>query len=146
MIELLVVIAIIGVLSTIVLASLNTARAKARDSQRVATVGQIQLALEMYYDSNGKYPATLSLLVPTYLPVEPKDPDGTTSYKYAIYPTSGNITTFHLGTGKNLETVASGTGVLATDKDCNSTSTTCPGGAAYTNGFNGADTIYDLTP
>ncbi len=56
LIELLVVIAIIGVLSSVVLASLNTARMKARDSRRISDLKQIKLALELYYDTNGYYP------------------------------------------------------------------------------------------
>lgn len=56
LIELLVVIAIIGLLSSIVLASLNTARTKARDAKRQSDLKQLQLALELFYDSNGSYP------------------------------------------------------------------------------------------
>jgi len=56
LIELLVVIAIIGLLSSIVLVSLNSARQKARDARRLSDMRQIQLALELYYDSNGAYP------------------------------------------------------------------------------------------
>jgi prepilin-type N-terminal cleavage/methylation domain-containing protein len=57
LIELLVVIAIIGVLSSVILASLNTARAKARDANRAATISQIQTALELYYDAHNSYPS-----------------------------------------------------------------------------------------
>jgi type II secretion system protein G len=57
LIELLVVIAIIGLLSSIVLASLNTARAKARDASRLEEIKQIKTALEFYYDQNGFYPS-----------------------------------------------------------------------------------------
>ena len=56
LIELLVVIAIIGVLASTVLASLNSARMKARDARRIADLKQIQLALEFYFDANGYYP------------------------------------------------------------------------------------------
>ena len=58
LIELLVVIAIIGILSSIVLASLNSARKKGRDARRVADIKQIQLALELYYDANSNYPTS----------------------------------------------------------------------------------------
>ncbi|MFA5744992.1 MAG: prepilin-type N-terminal cleavage/methylation domain-containing protein [Candidatus Paceibacterota bacterium] len=56
LIELLVVIAIIGILSSVVLASLNTARMKSRDTKRMADLGQIRIALEMYYNDHGYYP------------------------------------------------------------------------------------------
>ncbi|PIZ56329.1 MAG: prepilin-type cleavage/methylation domain-containing protein, partial [Candidatus Tagabacteria bacterium CG_4_10_14_0_2_um_filter_40_13] len=49
LIELLVVIAIIGILASVVLASLNSARKKSRDARRVADIKQIQLALEMFF-------------------------------------------------------------------------------------------------
>ena len=52
LIELLVVIAIIGVLSSIVLASLNNARTKARDTVRLSDMRQIRTALELYYYAN----------------------------------------------------------------------------------------------
>ena len=56
LIELLVVIAIIGVLSSVVLASLNSARAKASDAKRVADMRQVNVAMELYYDTYGNYP------------------------------------------------------------------------------------------
>lgn len=58
LIELLVVIAIIALLSSVVLASLSTARAKARDARRISDKDQIVLALSMYYDDKGIYPTT----------------------------------------------------------------------------------------
>ncbi len=57
LVELLVVISIIGILATMVLTSLNTARIKARDVRRVSDLRQISLALAMYYDSNNAYPS-----------------------------------------------------------------------------------------
>ncbi|MBI4155627.1 MAG: type II secretion system protein [Candidatus Zambryskibacteria bacterium] len=58
LIELLVVIAIIGLLSSVVLASLNSARAKARDSRRKADLHSIQNALELYNNTYGGYPTS----------------------------------------------------------------------------------------
>jgi len=52
----LVVIAVIGLLATVVMVSLNTARTKARDTKRITDLKQIKTALEMYYDTNGYYP------------------------------------------------------------------------------------------
>lgn len=56
LIELLVVIAIIGILSSVVLASLSSARAKARDTRRTLDVRQIRTALEEYNNDHGLYP------------------------------------------------------------------------------------------
>jgi prepilin-type N-terminal cleavage/methylation domain-containing protein len=69
LIELLVVIAIIGILSSIVLASLNTARAKGSDAAVKADIAGIRSAAEVYYDNNNSnygpvgayYNATCSL-------------------------------------------------------------------------------------
>lgn len=100
LIELLVVIAIIGILSSVVLASLNTAREKARDAQRLSDMDQIRLALEFFFDDNNHYPGPtfegidpfgeqlgddygpIEQALSPYLSVIPKDPlhDGTTYY------------------------------------------------------------------
>lgn len=56
LIELLVVISIIGLLSSVVLTSLGSARVKARDARRLSDLRQIILALELYYSDNDAYP------------------------------------------------------------------------------------------
>ncbi len=53
LIELLVVIAIIGVLSAVVLASLNTARSKGNDAAIQSDLAAIQTQSEIFYGSNG---------------------------------------------------------------------------------------------
>ena len=58
LIELLVVIAIIGVLSTLAVVALGSARQKANDAKRLSDVKQIQTALELYYTDNNHYPTT----------------------------------------------------------------------------------------
>ncbi len=50
LIELLVVIAIIGILSAVVLTSLNSSRQKARDTKKVSDVKQVALAYELHRD------------------------------------------------------------------------------------------------
>jgi len=52
LIELLVVIAIIGILSSVVLASLNTARSKGADAAIKADVDSARAQAELYYDAN----------------------------------------------------------------------------------------------
>ena len=59
LIELLVVIAIIGVLSSIVLSSLNTARNKGNDAAAKSNLDNARAQAELFYDANGnKYVVT----------------------------------------------------------------------------------------
>ncbi len=99
LIELLVVIAIIALLSTTVMASLNTARMKSRDAKRLADIKQLMTALEMAFDANNGYPsigsdnagydiAGLSTALSTFMSPLPKDPLGSTwaTYHYVRGP------------------------------------------------------------
>ncbi|MBI2476436.1 MAG: prepilin-type N-terminal cleavage/methylation domain-containing protein [Candidatus Taylorbacteria bacterium] len=98
LIELFVVISIIGLLSSIVLASINSARVKARNARRMSDLIQVRNALQLYYEDHESYPSTVeggftkwrsecwahvpSLpsdqvipgLVPTYMSQFPSDP------------------------------------------------------------------------
>jgi prepilin-type N-terminal cleavage/methylation domain-containing protein len=60
LIELLVVIAIIGILSSVVLASLNTARNKGNDANVKANLATIAVQAELYYDQNTNAYGTVS--------------------------------------------------------------------------------------
>lgn len=146
LIELLVVIAIIGVLASIVLASLNNARRKSRDARRITDVKQLQLALELYFDGAGgsTYPdpaagcidpladatGSGSTFVPTYIPVEPLDPITDACYPYDV-DVVGAATTY--GLGAILEDIPTTT--LDNDRDAivggfDGASGDCVGGAA----------------
>jgi len=105
LIELLVVIAIIGILSSIVLASLSHARTKAKDTRRISDMEQIRIALEMFFVDKGHYPGNsvegvsnlgeqigddngpIEQALSAYLPSLPKDPrhDGSI-YFYSYDP------------------------------------------------------------
>lgn len=58
LIELLVVIAIIGILSSVVLASLTTARSKGTDAAIQAAMSNMRAQAELYYGNNSSYGTT----------------------------------------------------------------------------------------
>jgi general secretion pathway protein G len=112
LIELLVVIAIIGLLSTLAVVALNNARQKSRDAKRISDVKQIQTALELYYNDENGYPASVSsggaitgaTSGVTYMNIVPTNPtpvDGCTvgaSYTYTQQSSGGSYSlTYCLG-------------------------------------------------
>ena len=67
LIELLVVIAIIGILSAVVLASLNTARSKGNDAAIKSNLDTIRTQSAIYYDNNGNaYGTNAAAAGPSY--------------------------------------------------------------------------------
>lgn len=138
LIELLVVIAIIGILSSVVLASLNSAREKSRDARRISDVKQMQLALELYFDSNANYATSTSSLVPTYIAAIPTDPSTGSAYSYAALGSGSTCSSYHIGATLESTTHTA----LNSDLDA-------AAGTACTNGgtdFAGTDPIYDVKP
>ena len=57
LIELLVVIAVIGILASVVMVSLNSARGKGRDARKIADFKSIATAFQLYYDTYGVMPS-----------------------------------------------------------------------------------------
>ncbi|TAL20383.1 prepilin-type N-terminal cleavage/methylation domain-containing protein [Patescibacteria group bacterium] len=121
LIELLVVIAIIGLLSTLAIIALNSARVKSRDAKRVSDIKQIQTALELYYADSSEYPIEAlavnlgntgqlklcdkassggwadACTTTTYMGQVPKDPTAAQNYAYtAASPGSTYSITFTL--------------------------------------------------
>lgn len=124
LIELLVVIAIIGMLSSVVLASLNTARESARDARRLADIKQLQTALELSYDSDTlpRYPDALSSLVSNgHIQAMPVDPRTGSEYYYDNLTSAGGACAVASGVcisyvlGANLENASHN--ALSTDVD-----------------------------
>ena len=129
LIELLVVIAIIGVLASVILVSLSTARSKARDARRIAAVRELQKALELFFEEHGHYPISShcsasapnggwcnsiesqsgghwvwdngSLALTNYLKVDPVDPNQSAAAHWLPYDGSGGIYYFSQGYGTN---------------------------------------------
>jgi general secretion pathway protein G len=92
LIELLVVVAIIGILSSIVLTSLDVSRERARSTRRTQDIKTMVKGLEQYYQEEGRFPPGESnsrqddflepLVDGGYLDQVPRDPQNNSTYKY----------------------------------------------------------------
>ncbi len=92
-------IVLLGLLSSVVLLSLNSARAKSRDAKRLADVRQMATALELYYNDYDRYPNQLSALTPSYvgaLPTSPTPADGTCTDSSNTYAYVSNGSDYEL--------------------------------------------------
>lgn len=104
LVELLVVIFIIAIVSTLSYVSLESARAKGRDTRRLADIHNIRQALELYKDIEGGYPEQLpapqqpfiGLSGRSYLVPIPSDPKTRQPYFYSRSATSGYRLIFNL--------------------------------------------------
>ena len=141
LIELLVVIAIIGILSSVVLASLNSARQKGRDARRISDIKQLQLALELFYDANQSYPTTTAGLIATnltglssagYIAALPADPGGVSNgYNYEALASDGTACAASTCASYVLRAQLESTGHSALNGDIDGTvaTTNCADGA-----------------
>lgn len=111
LIEILVVVAIVGILASVVLVSLNTTRVNARDTARVATIKEVQKALELYFSDTGYYPvqaipANISVLstalVPTYISEISYEMTGVSEPMY--YRPAGQPTSYLIYVSKEKQT------------------------------------------
>jgi len=124
LVELLVVVAIIGLLASISVIALSSARTKARDARRVGDVKQVTTALELFFNDYGRYPTdqewALGYLVSpdgssTYLstiPSAPNPPDGscdssTNQFSYT-QDNNGESYTITFCTGANIAALSAG--------------------------------------
>lgn len=122
LVELLVVIAIIGLLATLSVIALNSARAKSRDAKRVTDVKQISTALELFFNDAGRYPTNLEWASgsleyngQTYLttiPSAPSPADGTcdnntNTFSYT-QDNAGESYTITFCTGANINSLPAG--------------------------------------
>jgi prepilin-type N-terminal cleavage/methylation domain-containing protein len=165
LVELLVVIAIIGLLASIVLASLGGARGSAKDARRISQIRQIQYALELYYTNHGMYPCALygssgcQLNGNTEMVSVPTDPSGA-QFSYAAYGAGASCSSYHLGTSLEKNNNAA----LKTDRDLPVTAGLCTNSPADFDGLSaasggqpcsttagtaqpgGTETCYDVVP
>ena len=96
LVELLVVIAIIGMLATLVLLQLGTARSRARDARRISDINQLRSAIEQYYNDNTSYPTAITAVqLGVYLARIPTDPSTGAVYGYDFDP-AASPSRFHL--------------------------------------------------
>lgn len=109
LIELLVVITIIALLTGVILDSIGGSKAKARDAQRISDVGQLQLALALYFDRCNTYPTPSSgvlsasthdatcpsgITLGSYInqvPTPPSGVSGVTTYAYSALNNGSGI-------------------------------------------------------
>lgn len=159
--ELLVVMGIIALLATILLLQLGTARARSRDTKRIADINQMRSAMEQQFDATGTYLSS-EVMTPLrtggYIAQIPQDPlaigciadsysgavaGGWQCYGYAYTPLS-NSTRYQFWA----ELEVTNRNALSNDSDQN---TTLGGwGGATVNGANetctaaATDCVFDL--
>lgn len=95
-----VTIGIIAALSGVLLVNFSGSRGKARDATRISDVGQLQLAVQLYYDRCGQFPNGLSIStnvgcpsgvsLGSFISQIPTDPTTHSGYDFTVYQISGS--------------------------------------------------------
>lgn len=120
LVELLVVIAIIGILSSLSVVSLNSARQRARDAQRRADLRQVYTALQLYFDVQNAFPDMSAAgwwsQISPYLLTQPVDPQTKLAYtamdnslaltQYCLYAKLETEAIYLISTERGLRTKA----------------------------------------
>lgn len=131
LVEVLVAVAVMAILATIVVANVQEARKKARDTQRISDLEQVRLAIRIYKDVTSEYPvfnggdeigsgSGFDAKIDEYLGGVIRDPrDGDAEFEY-IYDSNytcnggGHVVlyakTVERDSNKNHNTVCGGTG------------------------------------
>jgi uncharacterized protein (TIGR02145 family)/prepilin-type N-terminal cleavage/methylation domain-containing protein len=131
LIELLVVVVIIGIIATLAITSLSSARVKSRDIKRISDIKELSTALFMYYNRQGFYPTIITagqaIVSPdgktTYMQVVPSNPtprnDGLctdTDYSYTVDDQS-RATTYTISTCLGSNTGSAFAGIVGYSPD-----------------------------
>ncbi len=113
LIELMVAVAIIALLTAIIMTNFSSSKARARDSQRISDLAQIQLALSLFYDRCNQFPTSITnpptndtatacptgITLGSYIGKIPIPPSGSaTTYDYSINNTTPPPTDYVLHT------------------------------------------------
>lgn len=127
LIELLVVVAIVGLLASVVVSSVNGARAKGRNARRKSDLAALRVALASYYTEHGQYPQTPGVyyssdasdpfngnnagdwipgLAPTFIAALPNDPQGGVSSNPTCAPIGFHRTYDYWSNGQEYKLIA----------------------------------------
>ena len=139
LIELLVVIAVVAIIATLAVIALQQARSRARDSKRIADVKQVQTALELFFNEQGRYPTvdewnsgslitSTSQILMQDIPVAPYPADGScdSNQNNFYYEPSEDYSTYSLSfcLGNDVSDLSEGLKCLTPggilDYDCSS--------------------------